>query len=99
MSAYTYELQSTAGPHNPDEPEPRRMGVGMASSTIWCRVTRTSEGIETTGWVEAKGVPSIIKARAMFNRAENMRAAGFNFVPMAWALVTLTEWPAHMSLT
>ena len=92
--SYTVEIVTTGNASPPDK-QPHR-GMSCASSAVWCRVTRDNE---STGWVECRGVPSIIKAQAVFKRAENMRGAGFNFIPMAWSLVTLTEWPAHMPLT
>ena len=68
MTAYTVEIQTTASPHNPDEWASVGVGPGMscASSTVWCRVTH---GNASTGWVECRKMPSIIKARAGFDAA------------------------------
>ena len=64
MSVYTVDIQTTGGDYPPDAPVP--LGMGCASSTVWCRVTRDDE---STGWVECRKMPSIIKARAGFNAA------------------------------
>ena len=66
--SYTVDIETTGGDYPPDFPDdiPVPLGMGCASSTVWCRVTR---GDESTGWVECRKMPSIIKARAGFDAA------------------------------
>lgn len=61
--SYRIDIESTGGDYPPDAPVP--LGMGCASSTVWCRVTRDNE---STGWVVCRKV-SMHKARAGFSEA------------------------------
>lgn len=93
--SYTVDIQTTGGDYPPDFPDdiPVPLGMGCASSTQWCRVTR---GELTTGWHKCRGVPSIIKANALFNTALETYDDVDGMVAVAYQLVTGDPWPDHM---
>ena len=84
---YTYDIQTTDGPYNPDEWASVGVGPGMscASSTVWIRVTR---GDQSTPWTECLGCPSIIKARNLFDVTLATYGDVDEDVAAAWLAVT-----------